>query len=64
LAALMVMPRACSCSSKSSISCLPARFSDIIPAPAMRLSLRVVFPWSMCAAVPMFLMNSGVIMMS
>ncbi|OPY34430.1 MAG: hypothetical protein A4E31_00038 [Methanomassiliicoccales archaeon PtaU1.Bin030] len=58
-AALMVMPRACSCSSKSSKSCFPARSSDIMPAPAMRLSLKVVLPWSMWAAVPMFLMNSG-----
>ncbi len=50
-AALIVIPRADSCSSKSKTRAAPAKSLDIIPAPAIRLSDKVVFPWSMCAAI-------------
>ena len=54
-AALIVMPLADSCSSKSRTLAAPAKSLDIIPAPAIRLSERVVLPWSMCAAIHRFL---------
>ena len=57
-AASMVIPRACSCSSKSKNLWSPASSSEIIPAPAKRLSDKVVLPWSMCAQIPMFLIFS------
>jgi len=47
LAENMVMPLSCSCLSKSVNSCWPASSSLIMPAPATRLSVRVVLPWSM-----------------
>ncbi|OPZ41742.1 MAG: hypothetical protein BWY93_02191 [Euryarchaeota archaeon ADurb.BinA087] len=59
LLASMVIPRACSSSSESIKSCFPASSSLMIPAPASRLSERVVFPWSICATIPIFRICSG-----
>jgi len=58
-AASIVMPRSCSSSSVSIASCSPAVSSEIIPAPASRLSVSVVLPWSTWAAMAMFRMFSG-----
>ncbi len=62
--ASMVMPRDCSSSSESMKSCLPASSSEIMPAPASRLSDRVVLPWSICATIPMFRICFGSFMSS
>ena len=64
LAALMVMPLACSSSSKSMNSCLPARSMEIMPEPPSRLSDKVVLPWSMWAQMPMLRICSGLSMRS
>ena len=55
LAALIVIPLACSCGSKSSERFSPANSSEINPEPRSKLSESVVFPWSMWATIPMFL---------
>jgi hypothetical protein len=39
-------------------NCLPANSWLISPADEIKLSVKVVLPWSMCATIPMFLMFS------
>src|SRR2546425_8014530 len=49
----MVIWRFCSSSIKSIAKAVPARDGERSPAPARRLSVIVVFPWSTWAMIPM-----------